>query len=92
MKIKVPEINTREELRAFVDSLSKKQLEEIREEFLDGFADAYRVDRSDANAAYIGFFEGCMRDWYDEIYDMLGGCKAGLKTGTAYRERMGGQD
>ena len=39
MKIKVPEINTREDLRAFVDGLSKKQLEEIREEFLDGFAE-----------------------------------------------------
>ena len=31
------------ELRAFVDSLSKKQLQEIREECLDGFADAYRA-------------------------------------------------
>jgi hypothetical protein len=47
MKIKVPEINTREELRAFVDSLSKKQLQEIREEFLDRFADGYLVNRSD---------------------------------------------
>jgi hypothetical protein len=92
MKIKVPEINIREELRAFVDSLSKKQLDGIREEFLDGFADAYRVDRSDANAAYIGFLEGCMLDWYDEIYEMLGGYVAGLKTGAAYRERMDGQD
>jgi hypothetical protein len=42
LKIKVSDINAREELRVFVDSPSKKQLEEIREEFLDGFADAYR--------------------------------------------------
>jgi hypothetical protein len=49
ISIKVPEINTREELIAS----AKKQLEEIREEFLDGFADAYRVDRSDANAALL---------------------------------------
>jgi len=35
------------ELRAFVDSLSKKQLQEIREEFLDRFADGYLVNRSD---------------------------------------------
>jgi hypothetical protein len=33
-----------------------------------------------------------MLDWYDEIYEILGGYVAGLKTGTAYRERMDGQD
>ena len=57
-----------------------------------GFADAYRVDRSNANAAYIGFLEGCMLDWHEEIYDMLGSYEAGLECGTAYRERMDGQD
>jgi hypothetical protein len=52
----------------FVDSLSKKQLQEIREEFLDGFADGYWVDRSDPNEAYVGFLEGCMLDWYEGIW------------------------
>jgi hypothetical protein len=33
-----------------------------------------------------------MLDWYDEIYEMLGGYEAGLKTGTAHREWMDGQD
>ena len=73
-------------------ALAKSNWNRYGKNSLDGFADAYRVDRSGANAAYIGFLEGCMLDWYDEVYEMLGGYIAGLKTGTAYREWMDGQD
>ena len=88
----IPVVKTREELRALIDSFSQKQLDSIRSEFLDGFADGYQIDRSAANQAYIEFLEGCMLDWYDEVYSMLEGYTAGLKTGISYRERMDGQD
>ena len=75
----IPVVKTREELRALIDSFSQKQLDSIRSEFLDGFADGYQIDRSGANQAYIEFLGGCVLDWYDEVYSMLEGYTAGLK-------------
>jgi hypothetical protein len=88
----IPDINTREELRAFIAGIDPKELDRIRDDFLEGFADGYRIDQANANEAYVGFLEGCMLDCYEEIYDTLGGYEAGLECGTSYRECMDGQD
>ena len=88
----IPTVNNREELRALIDSFTQDALEKIREEFLEGFADGYQIDYSEANAAYTEFLEGCMLDVYEEIYDTLGGYEAGLECGTAYREWLDGKD
>jgi len=88
----IPSVNSREELRALIDSFTQEELEKIREDFLEGFADGYQVDQSEANEAYIGFLEGCLLDCYEEMYVMLGGYEAGLECGTAYREWLDGQD